>query len=90
MSEGHSASGAKAKLVVIHTGYDQGINQLLPVNPGLPCRFSDDFVFENTPSAMCIEVLENVLAKENIVIDGFADPSQLYMDSRTFGTPLVG
>jgi SpoVK/Ycf46/Vps4 family AAA+-type ATPase len=93
LSEGHFAKEAmdelvgiltqerfKAKLVVILAGYDQEINQLLSVNPGLSSRFPDEIVFENMTSAMCIKVLEKALAKENIVIDGLVDPSQLYTE----------
>ena len=93
LSEGHFAKEAmdelvgiltqerfKAKLVVILAGYDQEINQLLSVNPGLSSRFPDEVVFENMSSAMCIKVLEKVLAKESITIDGLEDPSQLYTE----------
>ena len=93
LSEGHFAKEAmdelvgiltqerfKAKLVVILAGYDQEINQLLSVNPGLSSRFPDEILFENMSSAMCIKVLEKVLAKGNVVIDGLVDPSQLYTE----------
>ena len=93
LSEGHFAKEAmdelvgiltqerfKAKLVVILAGYDQEINQLLSVNPGLSSRFPDEIVFENMTSAMCIKVLEKALARENIVIDGLVGPSQLYTE----------
>lgn len=93
LSEGHFAKEAmdelvgiltqerfRAKLVVILAGYDQEINQLLSVNPGLSSRFPDEIVFENMSSAMCIKVLEKVLAKGNVVIDGLVDPSQLYTE----------
>ena len=93
LSEGHFAKEAmdelvgiltqdryKGKVVVILAGYDQEINQLLSVNPGLSSRFPDEIVFENMTSAMCIKVLEKALAKENIVIDGLEDPSQLYTE----------
>ena len=70
----------KAKLVVILAGYDKEINQLLSVNPGLSSRFPDEVIFENMSSAMCIKVLEKVLGKENIAIDGLEDPSQLYTE----------
>jgi hypothetical protein len=93
LSEGHFAKEAmdelvgiltqerfKAKLVVILAGYDQEINQLLSVNPGLSSRFPDEVIFENMSSAMCVKVLEKVLAKENITIDGLEDPSQVYTE----------
>ena len=93
LSEGHFAKEAmdelvgiltqerfKAKLVVILAGYDQEINQLLSVNPGLSSRFPDEIVFENMSSVMCIKVLEKVLAKQNIAIDGLVDPSHLYTE----------
>ena len=93
LSEGHFAKEAmdelvgiltqeryRAKLVVILAGYDQEINQLLSVNPGLSSRFPDEVIFENMSSAMCIKVLEKVLAKEDITIDGLEEPSQLYTE----------
>jgi len=93
LSEGHFAKEAmdelvgiltqeryKAKLVVILAGYDQQINQLLSVNPGLSSRFPDEVIFENMSSAMCIKVLEKALAKKDVTIDGLEDPSQLYTD----------
>ena len=93
LNEGHFAKEAmdelvgilsqerfKANLVVILAGYDQEINQLLSVNPGLSSRFPDEIVFENMSSAMCIKVLEKALAKEKIVIDGLVEPSQLYAE----------
>ena len=93
LSEGHFAKEAmdelvgiltqeryKAKLVVILAGYDQEINQLLSVNPGLSSRFPDEVIFENMSSAMCIKVLEKAMAKENITIDGLEDPSQLHTE----------
>jgi len=70
----------KAKLVVILAGYDQEINQLLSVNPGLSSRFPDEIVFQNMSSAMCIKVLEKALAKENITIDGLEELSQFYIE----------
>ena len=93
LSEGHFAKEAmdelvgiltqeryKGKVVVILAGYDQEINQLLSVNPGLSSRFPDEIIFENMTSAMCIKVLEKALAKESVVIDGLEDPSQLYTE----------
>jgi hypothetical protein len=70
----------KAKLVVILAGYDQEVNQLLSVNPGLSSRFPNDseIIFENISSAMCIKVLEKALVKENITIAGLAESAQLY------------
>lgn len=93
LSEGHFAKEAmdelvgiltqeryKAKLVVILAGYDQEINQLLSVNPGLSSRFPDEVIFENMSPQMCIKVLEKALAKENITIDSLEEPSQVYAD----------
>jgi len=93
LSEGHFAKEAmdelvgiltqerfKAKLVVILAGYDQEINQLLSVNPGLSSRFPDEIVFENMSSAMCIKVLEKALAKGKITIDGLEESSPLYTE----------
>ena len=70
----------KAKLVVILAGYDQEINQLLFVNPGLSSRFPDEILFENMSSAMCIKVLEKALAKEDITIDGLEESSRFYIE----------
>jgi len=93
LSEGHFAKEAmdelvgiltqerfKAKMVVILAGYDQEVNQLLSVNPGLSSRFPDEIIFENMSSAMCIKILEKALAKENITIDGLEEPSQYFTE----------
>src|SRR5260221_3460883 len=93
LSEGHFAKEAmdelvgiltqdrfKAKLVVVLAGYDQEVNQLLSVNPGLSSRFPDEIIFENMSSVMCIKVLEKALAKENITIDGLEETSQPYTE----------
>jgi len=93
LSEGHFAKEAmdelvgiltqdrfKAKLVVVLAGYNQEVNQLLSVNPGLSSRFPDEITFENMSSVMCIKVLEKALAKENITIDGLEEASQSYTE----------
>ena len=93
LSEGHFAREAmdelvgiltqekfRGKLVVVLAGYDQEINQLLSVNPGLSSRFPDEIVFENMSSDMCIKVLEKALAKGGVAIDRLKEPSQLHAE----------
>lgn len=80
LSEGHFAKEAmdelvglltqdkfKSKLVVILAGYDQEMNDLLSVNPGLSSRFPDEVVFRNLSAPHSMEVLSKQLAKRGIL-----------------------
>jgi hypothetical protein len=96
LSEGHFAKEAvdelvgiltdetfKSKLVVILAGYDQEMNKLLAVNPGLSSRFQEDVHFPNMTPKHCLEVLDRELKKKEIDFEALEDPeSTEYQEMR--------
>ena len=60
------------KLVVILAGYDDGMNQLLEVNPGLSSRFPEEIVFRNMTPDECLTLLQRQLLSSGV---SFALPS---------------
>lgn len=65
----------RGKLIVILAGYDQEMNQLMSVNPGLSSRFPEEVVFENISPERCLEILKRKLKKKSIAIDALDNPS---------------
>ncbi|KAH7929198.1 P-loop containing nucleoside triphosphate hydrolase protein [Leucogyrophana mollusca] len=65
----------KRKLLVILAGYDQEMNALLAVNPGLSSRFSEEVVFLNMSSDQCLSIINKELKSKHISLDELADPS---------------
>ncbi|KAH7925247.1 P-loop containing nucleoside triphosphate hydrolase protein [Leucogyrophana mollusca] len=65
----------KSKLLVILAGYDQEMNALLAVNPGLSSRFSEEVVFPNMSSDQCLSIINKELKSKHISLDELADPS---------------
>jgi len=64
------------KVVVILAGYNEDINRLLKVNPGLSSRFPEEVPFENMKPEECIELLRRELEKRSIKIGlGFQQPT---------------
>ncbi|KAI0085776.1 P-loop containing nucleoside triphosphate hydrolase protein [Irpex rosettiformis] len=61
------------KLVVILAGYDQEMNQLMAVNPGLSSRFPETITFENMSPAHCLDILHQELSKNNIRCDALTE-----------------
>jgi hypothetical protein len=57
------------KIVVILAGYNEDINRLLRVNPGLSSRFPHEVLFENMKPSECMELLLRDLEKAAIDID---------------------
>jgi hypothetical protein len=49
------------KLIVILAGYDEDINRLMSINPGLTSRFPETVVFNNLEPESCLELLIKVL-----------------------------
>ena len=62
------------KIVVILAGYDNDINNLISVNPGLASRFPEQIVFRNMSPEHCLEVLKREVEKEEILSPPLADP----------------
>jgi hypothetical protein len=86
LSEGHFAKEAMDeivglmtnerfmnKLVIILAGYDNEMNALLGVNPGLSSRFSEEIYFQNMSSEQCLELLDKDLQKHYIIVSELAD-----------------
>jgi ATPase family protein associated with various cellular activities (AAA) len=62
------------KLVVILAGYNDDINRLLRINPGLSSRFPEEVTFEPMKPLECLTLLKKELEKNDIVLDsGFQD-----------------
>ena len=88
LSEGHFAKEAMdelvgiltqeayiGKLIVIIAGYDQEMNTLLSVNPGLSSRFPEEVYFENFSPDRCLEILANDLSKRDVQCATLRDAS---------------
>ena len=61
------------KVIVILAGYEDEMNALLAINPGLASRFPDEIMFDLLPPAGCLQVLQKKLQETNIampVMDG--------------------
>ncbi|KAG8221423.1 P-loop containing nucleoside triphosphate hydrolase protein [Butyriboletus roseoflavus] len=72
------------KLVIILAGYDDEMNKLLKVNPGLSSHISEEIHFHNMTPDQCLALLDKDLRKSNIVVTEMADPnSQHYQQMRT-------
>ncbi|KAH6662622.1 ATPase [Plectosphaerella plurivora] len=58
------------KLIIILAGYEDDINRLLTVNPGLSSRFPEGIYFNNLPAEKCLELLTTLLKKRKKEIEG--------------------
>lgn len=65
----------RGKLLVVIAGYNQEMNRLLSVNPGLASRFPDDIVFENLSSTQCLDILNLKLSKQSIHLEALDKPT---------------
>ncbi|KAI6121085.1 P-loop containing nucleoside triphosphate hydrolase protein [Pisolithus sp. B1] len=88
LSEGHFAKEAMDeivglmtqerymnKLIIILAGYEEEMNALLQVNPGLSSRFAEEIAFQNMTSDQCLTLLDKDLRKNGIVVAELKDPS---------------
>ncbi|KAF9223028.1 P-loop containing nucleoside triphosphate hydrolase protein [Gyrodon lividus] len=72
------------KLVIIIAGYDNDMNNLLGVNPGLASRFAEEIHFKNMTSEQCLTLLDKDLRKSNIIIAEMTDTtSPQYQEMKT-------
>lgn len=62
------------KIVVILAGYDNDINKLLSVNPGLASRFPEQVVFRDMSPEHCLEVLKRSIEEQDIQSPPITDP----------------
>lgn len=51
----------KSRMIVILAGYEDEINGLLRVNPGLSSRFPEEIMFNNMDVSMCLQLLKQKL-----------------------------
>jgi hypothetical protein len=64
------------KMIVVLAGYEDDMNKLLSINPGLSSRFSEEVIFRNMRPEDCVKLLELKLEKAGISIDQNGDPSE--------------
>ncbi|KAL0570783.1 hypothetical protein V5O48_011177 [Marasmius crinis-equi] len=62
-----------SKLVIILAGYDDDMNQLMKVNTGLSSRFTEEVVFHHMAPEHCLDVLDKLLRKQEIIIEEVKD-----------------
>lgn len=62
------------KLIIILAGYDEEMNALLQVNPGLNSRFANEIIFVPLDVKDCLKVLELKLKHSNIAIPSMQNP----------------
>ncbi|KAF8523920.1 P-loop containing nucleoside triphosphate hydrolase protein [Hysterangium stoloniferum] len=63
----------KGKLIVILAGYDEEMNDLLRVNPGLSSRFPTEIIFKNMTPIECLEILKRKLAQHDMQLAALDD-----------------
>ncbi|CAK5268430.1 unnamed protein product [Mycena citricolor] len=63
----------QSKLVIVLAGYDDDINGLLAMNPGLSSRFKDEMAFRNMSPEHCLDVFRKTLGREKVELSGEAD-----------------
>ena len=61
------------KIVVILAGYDNEINDLVAVNPGLSSRFPEAIVFPHMMPDHCLQILERSLKEKDIEAPALRD-----------------
>ncbi|KXH60268.1 ATPase [Colletotrichum salicis] len=59
----------KNRLVIILAGYDEDINRLLSMNPGMSSRFPEVIDFHSLSSESCYELLLQLLLKQKRFLD---------------------
>ncbi|KAH8819440.1 ATPases of the AAA+ class [Xylogone sp. PMI_703] len=64
-------------LVVILAGYENEMNELLGMNPGLASRFPEDLNFTPLDTQQCLRVLHIKLGKAGIVAPVFSKPKSM-------------
>ncbi len=62
------------KIVVILAGYDNDINNLISINPGLASRFPEQIIFRNMTPEHCLEVLKRSIEEQDIQMPTIMDP----------------
>lgn len=69
------------KLIVVLAGYEENLNQLLTMNPGLSSRFSEEIVFKVMGAHESIQLLHKELGKGDVFVrTGMQVGEDEYMD----------
>lgn len=72
------------RLIIILAGYEQDINHLLSVNPGLTSRFPEVIEFRSLTSAECFDLLTRRLQKQR---NSLAEKGKAIMNAHCLETP---
>ncbi|KAK1566191.1 ATPase [Colletotrichum navitas] len=70
----------KGRLVIILAGYDDDINRLLSVNPGMSSRFPEVIDFHSLSSEHCFDLLYQVLLKQKRELESKKVSARLVLD----------
>lgn len=100
LAEGHFAKEAidevvdsvtkdkyKNRLVIILAGYDEDINRLLSVNPGMSSRFPEVIDFHSLSPKSCYELLRQLLLKQKRTLHSKNPSNNLAMDCLSNPSP---
>ncbi|ODA79016.1 hypothetical protein RJ55_04606 [Drechmeria coniospora] len=84
----------QGKLIIILAGYDEEINRLLSINPGMSSGFPESINFQPLRAEDCVKLLTSLLAnkKEEMRLksEKTLDVSCLEYPSESFGAAMVG
>lgn len=69
------------KLIIVLAGYEEDMDRLMRLNPGIKSRFATEFTFKPLRAEQCIEQLRAVVGKVGITIQDTRD-----MDANTRNT----
>lgn len=79
----------KSKLIVVLAGYEDEINRLLSVNPGLSSRFPEEIFFHNLDPEMCLDLLVKQLKKNDKFELGVCDSASLQQTIKDYFKALA-
>lgn len=80
----------KNKMIVVLAGYEDEINRLLAVNPGLSSRFPEEIFFQNLEPQMCLKLLvQKIQKKEKLKWDSNGS-ANLQQDAEDIFAALAG
>ncbi|KAK1478879.1 ATPase [Colletotrichum tamarilloi] len=77
----------KNRLVIILAGYDEDINRLLSVNPGMSSRFPEVIDFHSLNPESCYELLLQILLKKKRTLHSKNSSNNLVMDCLSSPSP---
>ena len=66
------------KIIVILAGYDNDIDNLISVNPGLASRFPEQIIFKDMNPEHCLQVLKRSIEEQDIQTPSMNDPESTF------------